>query len=64
MVRMPRAVSMATAGVLGIFGGEALCILGPLEYERQVHLVCHVILYGGIACVAGAAMMQWGRRKE
>lgn len=55
---------MAAVGVAGIFGGEALCVAGPLEYERQVHLVCHVILYGGITCVGIAAVVQWGRRTE
>jgi len=36
------------AGVVCIFGGEALCILGPMRYERTVHMVCHSILYAGI----------------
>jgi hypothetical protein len=56
---MPGPVSMAAAGVIGIFGGEALCLAGPLTYERQVHVICHVILYGGMVCVAVAAVMQW-----
>jgi hypothetical protein len=36
------------AGVACIFGGEALCILGPLKYEHVVNAVCHSILYAGI----------------
>jgi hypothetical protein len=55
---------MAAVGVLAIFGGEALCLAGPLEYERHVHLVCHAILCGGIACVAGAAVLHWGVRRS
>ena len=44
-------------GVAGIFGGEALCLLGPIAYERQVYSVCHAILYGGVALVIfGAAL--------
>ena len=38
------------AGVVCIFGGEALCILGPLKYEHIVHVVCHTIIYAGIGC--------------
>jgi len=36
------------AGIVCIFGGEALCILGPLKYEHVVHAVCHTILYAGV----------------
>ena len=39
---------LALAGVVFIFGGEMLCIAGPLRYERLVHLICHTILYAGI----------------
>jgi hypothetical protein len=35
------------AGVLGIFCGESFCILGPLRYERRIHVACHSILYSG-----------------
>lgn len=38
------------AGVACIFGGEALCVLGPLKYEHVVHAVCHTVLYAGIGC--------------
>jgi|KBSSwiStaDraftv2_1062776.scaffolds.fasta_scaffold1113505_2 hypothetical protein len=38
------------AGVVCIFGGEALCILGPLKYEHVIYVVCHTILYAGIGC--------------
>ena len=63
MNRSGLVVSMAVAGVVGIFGGEALCLAGPLHYEHAIHLACHAILYGGIACVAVAAAIQWGRRR-
>jgi hypothetical protein len=52
-------------GVACIFGGEALCLLGPIAYERQVHLVCHAILYGGIGLVIfGAALHLRSRRQS
>jgi hypothetical protein len=35
------------AGVLGIFCGESFCILGPLRYERRIHVACHSILCSG-----------------
>ena len=38
------------AGVACIFGGEALCILGPLKYEHIVHAACHTVLYAGVGC--------------
>ncbi|HEU4693577.1 MAG TPA: hypothetical protein VFS23_34675 [Vicinamibacterales bacterium] len=52
-------VRFAVTGVLCIFGGEALCILGPLRYEQQVHVICHVILYAGVGLVALAALVHW-----
>ena len=53
-----RALRLAVAGVLGIFGGELLCLLGPLRYERLVHVVCHAVLYTGMALVAVAAALR------
>ncbi len=50
----------AIAGVACIFGGEALCLLGPLKYERQVHLVCHVILYGGMVLIGATVLLRLG----
>jgi hypothetical protein len=47
-----RAVArVLLVGVFLIFGGEAICILGP--DERVVHVGCHAALYTGIvlACV-------------
>jgi hypothetical protein len=49
------ALWLAFAGTLGIFGGELLCLFGPLQYQRLVHIVCHGILYSGVALVAVAA---------
>jgi hypothetical protein len=46
---------LALAGVLLIFAGEAFCILGPLRFERAVHLTCHAAFYMGIAVVGLAA---------
>ena len=53
------ALRMTATGVLCIFGGEALCLLGPMAYESQVHLICHTLLYGGIGLVAIAAALYW-----
>ena len=47
---------LAMVGVLCIGGGEAFCIFGPIHYQNTVHIVCHAILYSGIACVALAAL--------
>jgi len=47
---------LALAGVVMIFSGEALCIFGPLKHERIIHIVCHAILYAGIAFAAVAAI--------
>ncbi len=53
------ALQLAAVGVAGIFGGEALCLLGPMAYERQVHLICHTILYGGVSLVVIGAALHW-----
>jgi hypothetical protein len=42
-----------------IFGGEALCLLGPTAYERQIHMVCHGILYSGVGLVVTGAAVHW-----
>ena len=51
-------------GAACIFGGEALCILGPLRHEHVVHVACHAVLYTGVALVGlGAAIhLMAGRR--
>lgn len=54
----------AAVGVACIFGGEALCLLGPLAYERQVHLICHAILYGGVGLVIIGAAVHWTSPQE
>ena len=59
MNRTSLAVPVAATGVACIFGGEALCLLGPIAYERQVHLICHAILYGGVGLVVIAAALHW-----
>ena len=60
--RRKRAVHVVAAGVACIFGGEALCLLGPSAYERQVHLLCHVILYSGAGLVVIGVALHWIRR--
>jgi hypothetical protein len=51
------------AGVLCIFGGESFCILGPLRYERLIHVACHIILYSGIAlALIGTLLYLSGKR--
>ena len=47
-----------------IFGGEIFCLAGPLRYERIVHLVCHTILYAGIALVCFGAGLHWADRRR
>ena len=56
------APRLLLAGVVCIFGGEALCILGPLRYEHVVHLACHAVLYTGIVCVGIGAALHWSGR--
>ena len=48
---------IAVVGVLCVFGGEAFCILGPLQYERQIHVICHAILYAGVGLVVFAGFL-------
>ena len=50
---------LLVAGVLLIVGGEALCILGPLRYERLVHVICHVLLYSGVVLAGFGAFLHW-----
>jgi hypothetical protein len=50
---------LVLAGVCGIFGGETLCLLGPIRYERIVHIGCHIVLYAGIALVVLGAIVHW-----
>lgn len=58
---MNRRVSLrlVVAGVVGIFGGETFCLLGPLRYQRLVHVTCHLALYAGIVLVCLAAVVNW-----
>jgi hypothetical protein len=49
-------------GASGIVGGEALCILGPLRYEHVIHVVCHAIMYGGMALTGLGAVLHWSTR--
>ena len=57
-------VWLAFAGVVCIFGGEILCVAGPLRYERLVHLICHTIVYAGIALVCLGAWWHWADRRR
>jgi hypothetical protein len=50
---------LVSVGVLGIFGGETFCLIGPLRYERIVHLTCHAVLYAGIALVFVGGLLRW-----
>jgi hypothetical protein len=61
---MSLALPAAATGVACIFGGEALCLLGPAAYERQVHLVCHAILYAGAVLVVIGAALHWTSRRQ
>ena len=62
--RSPVPLGLALAGVVFILGGEMLCIAGSLRYERLVHLICHTILYSGIALVCLSAGLYWADRRQ
>jgi hypothetical protein len=54
---------LALLGVVLIFGGETFCLLGPMRYERGVHLSCHAVFYTGIVFVFPGALIHWvGKR--
>jgi hypothetical protein len=53
---------LVLVGASAIIGGEALCILGPLRYERLIHVACHAILYAGLALSGLGAVLHWSRR--
>jgi len=57
------AERLALLGVIFIFGGESYCILGPLCYERIIRIVCHAILYSGIALVGLAVALYLAKKK-
>ncbi len=48
-------VRVLLVGVVLIFGGEAVCILGP--DERIVHVGCHGALYTGIVLSCVGALL-------
>jgi len=51
------------AGLLCIFGGESLCILGPLLHERSMQFACHTVLHSGIAlALIGTLLYLSGKR--
>jgi hypothetical protein len=54
-----RQVRLLIAGLTGMVGGEAFCILGPLGYPHFVHVVCHAVFYAGILLCAAAAVLHW-----
>jgi hypothetical protein len=55
---------LASAGVGGIVGGEMMCIVGPLRYERLVHFTCHTVFYAGIVLVGLGAALHWSQRSR
>lgn len=55
------ALTLVAIGVACVFGGEALCLLGPIAYEHLVHQVCHGILYSGVGLVVIGATLHWKR---
>ena len=58
-------VWLALVGASSIFGGETLCLVGPMRYERIIHITCHAILYAGAVSVALAAAVHWtGRQRQ
>lgn len=54
---LPR--TLLVVGVLCIFGGESFCIFGPIRYQQLIHVVCHIILYSGIALVFVGGLLHW-----
>jgi hypothetical protein len=46
-----------------IFGGEALCLLGPIRYERLVHVICHTTFYVGVMLVCLGAILHWAVKR-
>jgi hypothetical protein len=48
-------VRVLLVGVVLIFGGEAVCIVGP--DQRVVHVGCHVALYTGIVLSCVGALL-------
>ena len=54
---------LAGLGVLFIFGGEAFCILGPIRYQRLVHVTCHAVLYTGMVFAGLGAVLHWAGRR-
>jgi hypothetical protein len=47
---------MLLVGVVLVFGGEALCVLGP--NRRDVHVACHAVLYAGIFLAFVGALLE------
>jgi len=61
--RLP--VRLTFAGTVFIVGGEIFCLVGPLRYERIVHVSCHtILLYAGIALVCVGAGLYWAERRR
>jgi hypothetical protein len=59
-----RPLWLALAGTVCIFGGELFCLLDPLQYERLVHVACHVIFYTGIVAIGFAVALRWRQRPQ
>lgn len=58
------AIRLVLMGTAFIVGGEIFCVVGPLRYERIVHLSCHTILYAGIALVCVGAGLHWVHQRR
>ena len=56
------ALRLAATDTIGILAGEIFCLVGPLRYERLVHVSCHAIFYAGIALVCVGAALHWAGR--
>jgi len=59
-----RTTLLILSGVLLIFGGEALCLLGPIRYERLVHVICHTTFYVGVMLVCLGAILHWAVKRR
>jgi hypothetical protein len=57
--RVVRPSLLVGLGVFFIFGGETFCILGPMQYQPVIHVVCHAILYSGMGLAGLGAILHW-----
>jgi hypothetical protein len=57
-----RSLRLLFAGIACMVGAEAFCILGPLRYEKLVHIICHVIFLCGRTFVRGGSNITLARK--